>query len=70
MLDLTECINFITKKLADYEKDRTEKEKLIKDLTGQVSSLENEHEQLKSDVEKSSFMVFPKNKGKVQIVLS
>ena len=34
LLDLTESINFITKKLADYEKDRTEKEKLIKDLTG------------------------------------
>ena len=63
-LDLTECINFITKKLADYEKDRTEKKKLIKDLTGQVSSLENEHEQLKSDVEKIFVHGIPKEQGK------
>ena len=32
LLDPTECINFMTKKIDDYEKDRTEKEKMIKDL--------------------------------------
>ena len=77
--DLTESINFMAKKTDDYEEDRTEKEKLIKDLKEEVSYLKNEHEQLKSDVEKqerntlagavSLFTVFPKNKGKVQIVL-
>ena len=41
----------MTKKIDDYEKDRAEKEKLIKDLREEVSSLKNEHEQLKSDVE-------------------
>ena len=41
----------MTKKFDDYEKDRAEKEKLIKDLREEVSSLKNEHEQLKSDVE-------------------
>ena len=51
LLDLTESINFMTKKFDDYEKDRAEKEKLIKDLREEVSSLKNEHEQLKSDVE-------------------
>ena len=32
LLDLTESINFMIKKFDDYEKDRVEKEKLIKDL--------------------------------------
>ena len=48
-LDLTESTNVMTKKFDDYEKDRAEKEKLIKDLKEEVSSLKNE--QLKSDVE-------------------
>ena len=51
LLDLTESINFMAKKFDDCEKDRTEKEKLIKDLREAASSLKNEHEQLKSDVE-------------------
>ena len=51
LLDLTESINFMIKKFDDYEKDRVEKEKLIKDLREEVSSLKNGHEQLKSDVE-------------------
>ena len=51
LLDLTQSIKFMTKKFDDYEKDRAEKEKLIKDLREEVSSLKNEHEQLKSDVE-------------------
>ena len=41
LLDLTESINFMTKKIDDYEKDRAEKEKLIKDLREEVSSLKN-----------------------------
>ena len=41
LLDLTESINFMTKKFDDYEKDRAEKEKLIKDLREEVSSLKN-----------------------------
>ena len=32
LLDLTESINFMTKKFDDYEKDRAEKETLIIDL--------------------------------------
>ena len=51
LLDLTEFNNFMTKKFDDYEKDRAEKEKLIKDLREEVSFLKNEHEQLKSVVE-------------------
>ena len=51
LLDLTESINFMTKKFDDYEKDSAEKEKLIKDLREEVSSFKNEHKQLKSDVE-------------------
>ena len=51
LLDLTESINFMTKRFDDYEKDRAKKEKLIKDLRKDVSSLKNKHEQLKSDVE-------------------
>ena len=59
-------------------KDRAEKEKLIKDLREKISSLKSEQEQLKSDIENqentlggtgSLLIVFPKNKGKVQIVL-
>ena len=50
LLDLTESINFMTKKIDDHEKDRTEKENVIKDLREEVSSLKNEHEQSKSDV--------------------
>ena len=78
LLDLTESINFMTKKIDDYEKDRAEKEKLIKDLREEVSSLKNEHEQLKSDVENQEQYSrrncplvhgIPKNKGKVLIVL-
>ena len=51
LLDLTESINFMTKRFDDYEKDRAKKEKLIKDSREDVSSLKNKHEQLKSDVE-------------------
>ena len=78
LLDLTESINFMTRKIDDYEKDRAEKEKLIKDLREELSSLKNEHEQLKSDVEKQEqysrrncplVHSIPKNKGKVLIVL-
>ena len=39
------------KKFDDYEKDRAKKEKLIKDLGEEISSLKSEHKQLKSDVE-------------------
>ena len=46
LLDLTESINFMTRKIDDYEKDRAEKGKLIKDLREELSSLRNEHEQL------------------------
>ena len=78
LLDLAESVNFMTKKFDDYEKDRAEKEKLIKDLREEVSSLKNEHEQLKSDVENQEqysrrncplVHSIPKNKGKVLIVL-
>ena len=41
LLGLTEFIDFTTKKFDDYEKDRAEKEKLIKDLGEEVSSLKN-----------------------------
>ena len=51
LLNLIESINSMTKKFDGYEKDRAEKEKLIKDLREEVSSLKNEHEQIKSDVE-------------------
>ena len=51
LLNLIESINSMRKKIDDYEKDRSEKEKLIKGLREEVSSLKNEHEQLKSDVE-------------------
>ena len=37
--NLTESINFMIKKVDHYEKDRAEKEKLIKDFSEEVSSL-------------------------------
>ena len=40
--DLNESINFMTKTFFDYEKDRANKEKLIKYLREELSSL-NEH---------------------------
>ena len=40
----------MTKRFDDYEKDTAKKEKLIKDLREDVSSLKNKYEQLKSDV--------------------
>ena len=49
--DLTESISFMTKEIDDYEKDRAEKEKLIKDLREEVPSLKSDNKQLKSDVE-------------------
>ena len=42
--DLTESINFVTKKCDSYEKDRTEKKKLTKNLRGQVSSYNSDTE--------------------------
>ena len=63
-------INF-EEKFDDYGKDRTGKEKLMKDLREEVSSFKNEHEQLKLDVKTSNntlvgtvsfFTVFQKNK--------
>ena len=44
LLDLTKIINFMTKKIDDYEKDRAEKEKLIKDLREKLSSLKSDSE--------------------------
>ena len=47
--DLAEPINFMTKNFNDCQKNRPEKEKLIKVLREEVSYLENEYEQLKSE---------------------
>ena len=78
LLDLTQSISFMTRKIDDYEKDRAEKKKFIKDLREELSSLKNEHEQLKSDVENQEQYCrrdcplvhsIPKNKGKALIVL-
>ena len=41
LLHLTESINFMAKKFDDCEKDRAEKEMLIKDLREGASSLKN-----------------------------
>lgn len=49
--DLTGSINFMTKKCDDYEKDRAQNEKLIKDLREEASFPKSNHKQLKSNVE-------------------
>lgn len=51
LLDLTESIIFMTKKCDDYEKDRAQNEKLIKDLREVASFPKSNHKQLKSNVE-------------------
>ena len=42
--DLTDSINFVTKKCDGYEKDRTEKKKLTKNLRGKVSPYNSDAE--------------------------
>ena len=41
--DLAKFINFMTKKIDDYEKDRAGKEKLINDLREEVPSLKSDN---------------------------
>ena len=48
LLELAESINFMTKKFDDYEKNRAQKKKYLRK---EISSLKNEKEHLKSDVE-------------------
>ena len=46
--DLSEAVDFITKKFDQYEIERKEKEKIINDLQGKVSEISNEIEVLKN----------------------
>ena len=46
--ELSEAVEFITKKFDQYEAERKEKEKIINDLQGKVSEMSNELEVLKN----------------------
>ena len=46
--ELSEAVEFITKKFDQYEAGRQEKEKIINDLQGKVSEMSNELEVLKN----------------------
>ena len=49
--DLSEAVEFITKKFDQYETERKEKEKIINDLQGKVSEMLNEIEVLKNSLD-------------------
>ena len=49
--ELTESINFMSKTFDGYETYSAKKEKLIKNLREEVSSLNSKFKKLKSDVE-------------------
>ena len=46
--ELSEAVEFITKKFDQYETERKEKEKIINDLQGKVSDMSNELDVLKN----------------------
>ena len=49
--ELSEAVEFITKKFDQYEAERKEKEKIINDLKGKVSEMSNELEVLKNSID-------------------
>ena len=49
--ELSEAVEFITKKFDQYEAERKEKEKIINDLQGKVSEMSNELEVLKNSLD-------------------
>ena len=49
--ELSEAVEFITKKLDQYEAQRKKKEKIINNLQGKVSEMSNELEALKESLE-------------------
>ena len=49
--ELSETVEFITKKFDQYEAERKEKEKIINDLQGKVSEMPNELEVLKNSLD-------------------
>ena len=50
--DLSEPVEFITKKFDQYETERKEKEKIINDLQGKVSEMSNKIEVLKNSLDR------------------
>ena len=52
MQELKEAVEFITKKLDQYEAERKEKEKIINDLQGKSSEISNELEVLKNSLDR------------------
>ena len=50
--ELSEAVEFITKKFDQYEAERKEKEKIINDLQGKVSEMSNELEVLKNSLDR------------------
>ena len=50
--DLSEAVEFITKKFDQYETERKEKEKIINDLQGKLSEMSNEIEVLKNSLDR------------------
>ena len=49
--ELSEAVEFITKKLDHYEAQRKKKEKIVNNLLGKVSEMSNELEALKESLE-------------------
>ena len=49
--ELSEAVEFITKKFDQYEAERKEKEKIINDLQGKVSEMSDELEVLKNSLD-------------------
>ena len=49
--ELSEAVEFITKKFDQYEAERKGKEKIINDLQGKVSEMPNELEVLKNSLD-------------------
>ena len=50
--ELSEAVEFITKKFDQYEAERKEKEKIINDLQGKVSEMTSELEVLKNSLDR------------------
>ena len=49
--ELSEAVEFITKKFDQHEAERKEKEKIINDLQGKVSEMPNKLEVLKNSLD-------------------
>ena len=73
LLDLKEAVDFISNKFDDFERDRLEKEKVIKDLKEEVTDLRGKVDDITAitdnDIDRTHRIGKPNNNGKPRPVI-